>query len=54
MTSSKQLQSLDITEVILLASVAVLAIAGFLWILFPKARPGIAAAVIASPIPPIP
>jgi hypothetical protein len=36
------------------ASVGVLGVASILWVLFPKARKVIAAAVLISPIPPIP
>lgn len=36
------------------ASGAVLAVAGVAWALWPKARPAIVAAIIVSPIPPIP
>lgn len=36
------------------ASVVVLAVAGLAWVIFPRARPWIAAAVILSPIPPVP
>lgn len=36
------------------ASGAVLAVAGVAWVLWPKARPAIATAIIVSPIPPVP
>jgi hypothetical protein len=45
---------LELVETVVVASVAVLGVAALLWFIFPKARPAIAAAVIASPIPPIP
>ncbi len=43
-----------LVETVVVASVAVLGVAALLWFIFPKARPAIAAAVIASPIPPVP
>ena len=39
---------------VVVGSVAVLSVAGVLWVLFPSWRPEIAAAVIVSPIPPVP
>jgi hypothetical protein len=47
-------EPLPLFETVVVASVAVLGVAALLWFIFPKARPAIASAVIASPIPPIP
>jgi len=39
---------------IVVASAGVLAVAGLGWVLCPKCRPAITAAVLISPIPPVP
>ena len=53
MAKSKD-DSLDLLETVAMASVVVLGVAAALWVIFPRARPAIAATVIASPITPIP
>lgn len=44
----------DVAVGVAVASGAVLAVAGVAWVLWPRARPAIATAVIVSPIPPVP